>query len=175
MPSPDLSDPLSVAVEITAIKGSLKLLQEQISTGLRNIVKTIDAIQLEQRQTTSIMNEVSRHQQSMEATSQGLNRAFLAIERLTSEFSGWRQAHEEANDETSEAVTGFKGALKGLGVAMAITSVLFGAVLALGLYSYQRDLTQVTTSILRLEQKHDKDTTALQAKIERNEKLREVR
>ena len=173
--SPDLSDPLQVAVEITEIKGSLGLMKEQISTGLGNLSKAIDSLQSEQRQNTKIMLEVSRHQQAMEATSEGLSRAFKAIEKLASEFSGWRIAHEKKNDETEDHVTAFRGSLRGIGWTIGLITVLGGAVVSLALYSYRNDLRGISDQVTRLETKHDKDTSAINARIERDENLHQFK
>lgn len=173
--SPDLSDPLQVAVEVTEIKGSLALMKEQLSTGLGSLSKAIDSLQNEQRQTTKIMIEVSRHQQAMEATSEGLSRAFNAIEKLANEFSGWRTAHEKKNDETDDHVTAFRGSLRGVGWTIGLITLLGGAVISLALYSYRNDLRSVSDSVTRLETKHDKDVSTINARIERDENLHQFK
>ncbi len=115
----DLSDPLQVAVEVTTVKGTLALLQQQVSIGLTNLSSQMAAIQAEQHASTKVIAEVARQQQAMETQSEGLSRAFIAIERVADEFARWREPHELANRNVADRMTTFQGVLIGFGLLAA--------------------------------------------------------
>lgn len=160
--TPNLGDPLQVAVEVTEVKGTLAMLQSQVSSGIGNVASQLAALHGEVRELGKVTAEVARHQQAMEAHSEGLNRAFVSIERLANEFSGWRKDHEEENSFVADRVTTFKGVLIGFGllgslvVGMAtwgVMSVIERADQNLAVYqrSQQAEMQRVHTQLERAQ------------------------
>lgn len=156
---PDLSDPMQMAVKVTAVEGTLALLQQQVSAGLGNVSSQLSSLQGELREVSKVTSEVARHQQAMESHSEGLNRAFGAIERYANEFAGWRERHESENKGVSNSVTTFRGVLIGFGV---LASLVVAGVVWVVSEGFQREAEERA----KLEAKHDIDVSKLERRTD---------
>lgn len=121
----DLRDPTAVAVEVTAVKGQMALLAQQVSSGLSNVSSQLSALQGEVRDQGKTLKCVESGQHDMQSHSKGLDRLALAIERNSAEFGGWRDRHEADNKGVSDRVTTFRGVLIGV---VAVIAVAAGAI-----------------------------------------------
>lgn len=167
--APNLSDPLQVAVEVTEVKGTLAMLQSQVSTGMGNVSTQLAALQGDVRELSKVTSEVARHQQAMEAHSEGLNRAFVSIERLANEFSGWRKEHEEDNCVVADRVTTFKGVLIGFGL-------LGSLVVGMATWGVMSVIERADENLAAYQRSQQAEMLRLQTQLERAQaELRELR
>lgn len=105
----DLSDPMQVAVKVTAMEGALALLGQQVSQGLANVQSQLSALQGETRENTRQLALVAQAQAEFQAHSSGLDRLSAAIEKSTAENLKWREKHEMENREVADSVTSARG------------------------------------------------------------------
>ena len=124
-PSPiDLRDPTTVAVEVTTIKGQMALLGQQVSQGLSNVSSQLSALQGDVREIERTVEKVATQQHELQTHSEGLQRAFTAIERVSSRMDHWIEVHENENQVVADKVnshsTGVRLVWIGLGVVAAL-------------------------------------------------------
>ena len=143
---PNHADPIQMAMEVTALKG-------QVQSGFNGINATLERLEKDQREVRQTMVDLVRHQATMESHSEGLGRAFKAIENHTSEFAKWRISHEAENDAVSERVVMFKGSLKGAAVLVGVIVMLCGALVSSIIYGYRIELASQARELEILEEK----------------------
>lgn len=163
-PSPsvnrDLRDPQGVAEELIEHRGYLTLLQREVSTSSQNLASAVAAVQADVRHMGDKLADVARLQHEQVTHSEGLGRAFQAIERLANDFAGWRREHEAENDETAKRVTTFGGFLRGL-------TVLAVLLMAAVLWNYNQGREQEARERAILEARIDRNAAELGARIDR--------
>lgn len=124
----DLTDPTQLAVEVTEVKGTLALLQQQVSGGLSNVSSQLASVQGDMRDMGKQLGALALAQADFTSHSSGLDRLAKAIEKSTVENSEWRKAHELTNQQTADKVTAFDGAIRALRwmVGIVVTLAVFG-------------------------------------------------
>lgn len=105
----DLSDPMQVAVKVTAVEGALALLGQQVSQGLASVQSQLSALQGDTRDNTRQLAALAQAQAEFQAHSGGLDRLAAAIEKSTAENLKWREKHEMENREVADSVTSARG------------------------------------------------------------------
>lgn len=134
----DFTDPLAVAVEITALQGMMSTLQHSVSSTSEHLTQSMRDLQSEVRQAVSQLREVARIQHVQETQSSGLERAFEAIRHLaeqqekswkehTQESDKWRNGHVKDDQKTRETLIRWSG----MGLA---ASALIGTIVLLSIY-----------------------------------------
>ena len=136
---------MHVALEITEQRGNLAMLAKETSTAIQNLTSSVNAMQGDLRHLSTQLGDVARLQQEHISHSEGLGRAFVAIEKLADEFSGWRKSHEQDNRVVSDRVTIFRGALIGFSLVSAL-------LVSVGVWAYQRDEQVSAVERKRIEQ-----------------------
>lgn len=144
---PDLSDPTQLAVEVSELRGAFALLQSQCNGAIQNLTGSVQAVQAELRNLGNKVEEVTRLQVHTEQHSEGLERAFAAIQNLADmtretfekdrasvegyrtrrerEEGQWRAEHVKENQETRDKVMRFSGAAVVIsGVATMLVAVV---------------------------------------------------
>lgn len=162
----DLTDPVQMAIEATELRTGFESLRRELSQGFNHLSKTVENLQAEQRETRALMGEVVRHQAAMEAQSDGLKRAFKGIENLHSEFASWRNAHEDENQTVADAVTGFRGALRGANWVFGIVMLLCGTIVSMVLWIFNGQIQDGKDRDVAIQAKHERDTEALSKRLE---------
>ena len=143
-PRPNLADPLQVAVEVTELKGTMAMFQQQLSTGLNNNTSMLGSLQSEVRELSKVTGQVATLLSAMESHSAGLGRAFDAINAGAASLNAWREKHEAENTITAEQVTTWRGIVLGMG--------LFGAMLlSAAIYIVQKGFADGASDRQRLE------------------------
>lgn len=159
-PVADLSDPLQVAVKVTAFEGALALLSQQISQGLGNVQSQLSAMQGEMRETARKVADVAHTQHEFAAHSSGLDRLSKAIEAHVREFGEWRKTHETDNRTVSDHVTGFRSALK----LIAWVGVF---IVALVVFTVQLQFDGAARDRMRIEAAHAADLLRVEKELDR--------
>jgi hypothetical protein len=141
---PNLADPLQVAVEVTELKGTMAMFQQQLSTGLNNNTSMLGSLQAEVRELSKVTGQVATLLAAMESHSAGLGRAFDAINAGASSLNAWREKHEAENRQTADQVTTWRGVVLGIG--------LFGALLlSAAIYIVQKGFADAAIDRDRIE------------------------
>jgi hypothetical protein len=156
----DLRDPQNVAIEITEQRGLLAMLSREVSTSNSNLSSTLQAVQADVRHMGDKLADVARLQHEQVSHSEGLGRAFQAIERLANEFSGWRKDHEDENDATSRKVTWFSG-------GVTVLTLVGGLLIAALLWNYDQGRAGEARERSILEARIDRNAADLGARIDR--------
>lgn len=140
----DLLDPTTVAVEITAIKGQMALLNQQVSQALSNVGSTLTAMQGDLREVQKDVREVMSQQHALADHSTGLERLGAAIEKFTHENEAWRRSHEGENRGVADRVTFWRG-------AVFVLTLLGGVVSTAVVYIVQDGFARDAAERARLE------------------------
>lgn len=164
--SQDLSDPLQVAVKVTAVEGTLALLSQQVSQGLGNVQSQLSALQAEQRENSKQISDLAVAMHALQAQSSGMERLALAIEQAAAENSAWRRNHESENRGVADAVTGARAALK---FVAWIGAFIVGLIVA----TVQIQFDGTARDRMRLEQAHRDDVQRLERRMDRADAERE--
>lgn len=120
----DLRDPTVVAVEVTSIKGQMALLGQQVSQGLSNVSSQLSALQGDVREIERTVEKVATQQHELQTHSEGLQRAFTAIERLASRFDHWVEVHETENQLVADKVTGHSTGVRLVWIGLGVVATL---------------------------------------------------
>lgn len=121
-------DSPQVDVKMAQLKGSFDLLQLKLETGMEHVGGQLGTIQAQLQEMTRLTTELARHQATVEAQGNGLQRCFETIERHTTEFAEWRKEHEADNRRVADRVVNFGGMLVGF---LAVAGVASGSLAAL--------------------------------------------
>ena len=141
----DLSDPMQVAVKVTAVEGALALLGQQVSQGLANVQSQLSSLQGDTRENTRQLTLVAQAQAEFQAHSGGLDRLAAAIEKSTAENLKWREKHELENRGVSDSVTSARGVTRFIAWIGAF-------IVGLVVFTVQLQFNAATTDRQRLEQ-----------------------
>lgn len=166
--APNLGDPLQMAVEVTQIKGTLALMQREVSSGMQTVSSQLAALQGEMRDLGKVTGEVSKQQQAMESHSEGLARAFAEITRLANDNATWRERHERENRDVADKVTTFRGVLLGFGLLAMLT-------VSMAVWAVNDGFHREQQARAVLEAKHDREIRTATEMIQENRKqVREI-
>ena len=120
-----------LAVKVAALEGQLALLSHTVSTGHNNTTSTMAAMQADLRDISKTLTTVAQQQHELQSHSEGLNRAFSAIEKLGNKFERWVDSHERDNRLTSDAVTkwdathlAYKNGLRAIWIVFGLVGLL---------------------------------------------------
>lgn len=120
----DLRDPTVVAVEVTSIKGQMALLGQQVSQGLSNVSSQLAALQGDVREIERTVEKVATQQHELQTHSEGLQRAFTAIERVSTRMDHWIEVHENENQVIADKVTGHSTGVRLVWLGLCAMSAL---------------------------------------------------
>jgi len=114
--------------------------------------------------------DVARLQQQQVSHSEGLDRAFKAIEKLTTRIEGWIEKHEGENRTTSDCVTRFQGGLSATRWAAGILATLLGVCIG-GVGTWAKGaIEDARADRVRIEAQlraaHETDVARLQSQID---------
>lgn len=158
----DLSDPMQVAVKVTAMEGALALLGQQVSQGLATVQSQLSALQGETRENTRQLALVAQAQAEFQAHSSGLDRLAVAIEKSTAENLKWREKHELENRSVADSVTSARSVTRFIAwIGVFIVSLVVFAV--------QMQFDGFAKDRLRIEQLHRDDIQRLEKKMDQLE------
>lgn len=158
----DLSDPMQVAVKVTAMEGALALLGQQVSQGLATVQSQLSALQGETRENTRQLALVAQAQAEFQAHSSGLDRLAVAIEKSTAENLKWREKHELENRSVADSVTSARSVTRFIAwIGVFIVSLVVFAV--------QMQFDGLAKDRLRIEQLHRDDIQRLEKKMDQLE------
>lgn len=166
----DPSDPTSLALAMTRLQGDHTILQREVATNIQNLTACITALQADSRHLSEQLADVVRLQQQQVSHSEGLDRAFKAIEKLTTRIETWIEKHEGENRTTADCVTRFQG---GLSATRWAAGILWGLLVigigALGAWA-KGAIEDARNDRVRIEAQlraaHDADTVRLQGQID---------
>jgi len=125
--SPSHFDPgnaAELAVALTQLRADQTILQREVASSIQNLTSATDAMQAELRHVGAKLETVAHLQEKQVTHSEGLDRAFKAIEKLANSFEGWRERHEGENKVTSDCVTEFRGQIRGAWLAGGLVVML---------------------------------------------------
>lgn len=169
----DLSDPLQVAVKVTAIEGTLAMLQQQVSSGLTNVSSQLSAQQGELRDMGKSLREVADTQHEIQNQSEALERLARAIDRNSAEFAAWRDKHEVANQSVADKVTAARGALWVVSLVVLAVGALAGAYINAEFANVRRETEAKEVGLRReaqaAEARVGRELDALEKKVEANQ------
>lgn len=171
----DLSDPLQVAVKVTAIEGTLAMLQQQVSTGLTNVSSQLSALQGEQRDMGKSLREVADTQHEIQNQSEALERLARAIDRNSAEFAAWRDKHEVANQGVADKVTAARGALWVVSLVVLAVGALAGAYVNAEFANVRRESDAKEVRLGRDVDALEKRVDANQSRLDELQKMRGLR
>lgn len=158
----DLSDPMQVAVKVTAMEGALALLGQQVSQGLANVQSQLSALQGETRENTRQLALVAQAQAEFQAHSSGLDRLAAVIEKSTAENIKWREKHELENRNVADSVTSARGVTRFIAWIGAF-------IVGLVVFAVQLQFDGLAEDRLRIEQLHRDDIQRLEKKMDQLE------
>lgn len=158
----DLSDPMHVAVKVTAMEGALALLGQQVSQGLSTVQSQLSALQGETRENTRQLALVAQAQAEFQAYSSGLDRLAVAIEKSTAENLKWREKHELENRSVADSVTSARGVTRFIAWIGAF-------IVGLVVFSVQLQFDGLAKDRLRIEHLHRDDIQRLEKKMDQLE------
>lgn len=166
-PAPaDLSDPMQVAVKVTAVEGTLALLAQQVSQGLGNVQSQLSALQGDMRDTTKQLASMVATQVEFQAHSTGMERLAKAIEDSTLENMRWREKHEAENRGVADSVTSARGVTRFIAWIGAF-------IVGLVVFTVQMQFDGAAKDRQRLEQAHRDDVGRLERRMDRADADRE--
>ena len=110
--------------------------------------------------------------------SEGLSRAFAALEKLSTRLDGWIDKHEAENRSVADTVTDFKGRFRGVWMAGGLVVALGSTLVALAWGQVNEKLTdnakvwgdakaERVAIEARLRNEHDRDIARLQQQMDR--------
>jgi chromosome segregation ATPase len=117
-------DPAELAIGLAQVRADQTILQREVATNVQNLTSTLHSVQAELRHVGEQLTDVARLQQQQVNHSEGLDRAFKAIEKLANSFDSWRERHEGENKVTSDCVTEFRGQIRGAWLAGGLVVML---------------------------------------------------
>jgi len=158
----DLSDPMQVAVKVTAMEGALALLGQQVSQGLANVQSQLSALQGETRENTRQLAQLAQTQAEFQVHSGGLDRLAAAIEKSTAENLRWREKHELENRSVADSVTSARG-------VMRFIAWIGAFIVGLIVFTVQLQFDGLAKDRLRIERSHRDDIQRLEKKTDRLE------
>ena len=126
---PDLRDPTVVAVEVTSIKGQMALLGQQVQQAMQNVSSQLAALQGDVRDIERTVEKVATQQHELQTHSDGLARAFAAIERLSGRMDHWIDVHESENKGVSDKVNSHATGVRVVWVVFGIVATLAAALM----------------------------------------------
>lgn len=167
-------DPTALAVALTKLQGDQAVLQRDVQVSIQNLTSSTHAVQAEVRHMGEQLAELARLQQQQVSHSEGLDRAFKAIEKLTGRMDVWIEKHEGENRTTADCVTAFRGGLAATRWVVGVVGTLVAGLLAAWIgaiaWNFNTEVANARTERTRIEaqitSQHAADAARQQAQLD---------
>lgn len=170
----DAADPTALAVALAKMQGDHTVLQREVQVSIQNLTSTAHALQAEVRHMGEQLANMALLQQQQVSHSEGLDRAFKAIEKLTGRIDSWIDKHETENRTTADYVTAARGGISAtrwvVGVVGSLVALLLSGWIGAVTWNFTRELDNAKSERARIEAQitgqHTADTVRTQAQID---------
>lgn len=168
----DPQDPIQVAVKITQMEAAHLASQDRFNVTAANLNEGISGLRQEVRAMVDQLRDLSKLGHAQEGHSQGLARAFEAIEKLAKQteqgfserddgLETWKEKHVAENQQTRERLILWNGVATGV-------SLLATALVAIMVYVYTGDKAVAAANVARVEREAKEAAQKAQATADAN-------